>query len=120
MESFHPTVISGMVTNALQNSGVSKEVLKKVQQQMDKSKSITGRVQAVITNANERKIMVGSSGFEWFFFPPNSNNFEAELIRAQETERTVTVNYYIDAAGVILINDVWLYSKEAYPDRKAT
>ncbi len=70
MECLHPTVISGIVTNALQNSGVSKEILKRVQQQMEKSKSVTGKVQAVITNANERKIMVGSAGFEWFFSLP--------------------------------------------------
>ena len=118
MECLHPNMISGIIKNALENSGNSKEVLKNLQTQIDQSKTVTGKVHAVITNLKERKIMVGISPFEWFLFPPNGNNFEAELIRAQEAERIVTVNYYKDPNNVIMITDVWLFSKEAYPDKK--
>ena len=119
MECSQPNMIAVMVKNALENSGVSDAVLKKVQTHIDQSKSVTGKVHAVITNAKERKIMVGTPS-EWFFFPLNAGNFEAELIRAQETERTVTVNYFKDGNDNNLITDVWLYSKEAYPDKRAT
>lgn len=118
MECSQPNMISVMVKNALENAGVSEAVLKKVQTQIDKSKSVSGKVHAVITNAKERKIMVGTFPSEWFFFPLNAGNFEAELIRAQETERTVTVNYFKDGNDNTLITDVWLYSKEAWPDKK--
>ena len=117
MECSQPDMIAVMVKNALENSGASEAVLKKVQTHIDQIKSTTGKVNAVITNAKERKIMAGTV---WFFFPLNAGNFEAELIRAQDTERTVTVNYLKDGNDNNLITDVWLYSKEAYPDRKAT
>ena len=116
MDCLNSNMISGMLKNALENSGISSATLKKVQTQIDQTRSVTGKVHAVITNAKGRKIMVGSSPYEWFEFPANGNNYEVELIRAQDTERTVTVSYYKDNNNVSVITDVWLYSKAAYPD----
>lgn len=84
-----------MTRSLLQNSGIQDKALTKVLQQLDNTEYFSGKVQSVLTVDNNKKsITVGEGITSWTFnFPPNTGDYEAELIRAQNSGLSVLGAY---------------------------
>jgi hypothetical protein len=109
--------VPGLVDRALARAGVTTAVRAKVQASLGEQKHIDGQVSAVSTAKSKRMIFVtggpGSMAHAMFAFPPNSGDFQAELIRAQDSGRWVSVAYTEDASGNNVIDDIWIYAGTA-------
>ena len=104
-----------MVKTTVQNGTFKINESDKILTQIDEILWTGGKVNLVQTNQKDRAIYVGSSSAMTVFkFPPNAKDFEEELIRAQETDRTVNVSYTVDANKEKIIMSVLLYGRAAY------
>ena len=112
--SIYTQRVPAILDRALANAGVTKTVRAKVQASLDELKYADGQVACAWTNKSERVLFVtgprDGSIFAKFAFPPNASNLEAELLRAQDTGRIVSVVYTEDAAGNHMLEDVWIYA----------
>ena len=117
MDCLNPNFANEILKTTIQNSSIKKAQADKIVAQIDEIKWTGGKVNLVQTNLQDRTIYVGSGGnMKVFAFPPNKKDFETELIRAQETDRTVNVSYKTDNNNINMIISVLLYGRAAYSD----
>ena len=106
-----------IIDRALAMAGVAQEVRDQVQTSLDELKYADGQVIAVSTKKAERLISVSGprdgSILATFAFPPNSGNFESELVRAQDTGRPVSVVYTEGKDGKNILEDVCIFAGAA-------
>lgn len=109
--------MTSLVDSALSRAGIGKEDRAKVQDSIDDLKYADGQVVAVSTRSSEQLIFVSGprdgSVLVKFAFPPNTSNFQAELIRAQDTGRVVSVVYKADASGSYILEEICTYAGSA-------
>lgn len=116
-KSVNEQQVSSLIDRAMSRAGITKKVRAKVLGSFGDFKYADGQVVAVSTTSSEQLIFVSGpregGGLAKFAFPPNSGNFQAELIRAQDTGRVVSVVYTEDAAGNNILEDLWIYAGSA-------
>lgn len=99
MDCLNANFINEIVKTTIRSASLKKTDSDKVLSQVNELQWAGGKVNLVQTNQTDRVIYVGSPSADMtiFKFPPNGKDFEEELIRAQETDRAVSVSYVIDA-----------------------
>jgi hypothetical protein len=108
-----------LVDRVLAEAGASKAIRARAVGIANDIEYAGGQVILVQTDKPMRLIAVrgqlesGASKLVLFKFPPNSPAHEAELIRAQDGGRVVSVIYRPDAKGVNLIESVLVYAGAA-------
>jgi hypothetical protein len=108
--------VSPLVGSALRRAGVSKAIASRVAPEIAREDVAQGIVTLVETGPAKRRVKVetgtqGGGSIETFFeFPPNTPNIEAELIRAQDMGRYVSVCFIPDSTGKNLIDLVLVWA----------
>ena len=98
--------VSQLVAGALQRAGVSKEASARVVAEVDQAGYVMGQVTMVETSPGKRRMAVtaitqsGPDDPVFFWFPPNTPDMEAELLRAQNDGLMVSVCYVISGSNL--------------------
>ena len=122
MNCIPTAVVPALIDGLLVKAGASAAVRQKVAAAASDLKYITGEVVAVLTVVGGRNIAVSGTDntgkpyqMAAFKVPPNTVGMEAELLRAQDAGRRVSVSFTTDSKGDNILETLTVYAGAASP-----
>lgn len=111
MECIPKSYVTSVVKSLIESSGIPNTAASRILSTLEEFEQANGKILLVQTSAKIKTIHVGFHANEMigFSFPPNTENFEVELLRALELGSTVTVAYKKNDRNENIIVVVWMY-----------